>query len=191
MSKTKNLEKFKNLVSKEKSDWLEKANWRQDNKEWLKHSQKIAVKILQTLRKNKSDKIGIGSQKELAEMLSVSPQQINKIVKGSENLTLETISKLEQVLNISLVFAEEKSSNELAEFEQTISEIEILMERYEHGKFEEFYFNNFKINKSYDLIEDYYSTNVFQVNEPKSGYKKSISQEIYTEAVENHLKLVS
>jgi ribosome-binding protein aMBF1 (putative translation factor) len=35
--------------------------------------------------------------------MKVSPQQINKIVKGQENLTLETISKLEIALNIQLI----------------------------------------------------------------------------------------
>lgn len=43
------------------------------------------------------------SQKELAEKLGVSPQQVSKILKGQENLTLETIDKLEKVLNISLM----------------------------------------------------------------------------------------
>jgi len=41
-------------------------------------------------------------QKELAEAMDVSPQQVSKIVKGKQNLTLQTVSKLEQVLGISL-----------------------------------------------------------------------------------------
>ncbi|MCD6180436.1 MAG: helix-turn-helix transcriptional regulator [Bacteroidales bacterium] len=80
-----------------KSDWIEKANKRQENKEWLKHSQKIALKVLRTLRKEKI------SQKNLAEIIGVSPQYVNKIVKGKENLTLETISKLEKALAIDLM----------------------------------------------------------------------------------------
>ena len=48
-------------------------------------------------------------QKQLAEMVGVSPQQINKIVKGNENLTLETIAKLENALNIALIFTENKT----------------------------------------------------------------------------------
>jgi transcriptional regulator with XRE-family HTH domain len=43
------------------------------------------------------------SQKQLAENMKVSAQQINKIVKGKENLTLETISKLENALGIVLI----------------------------------------------------------------------------------------
>jgi transcriptional regulator with XRE-family HTH domain len=35
--------------------------------------------------------------------MGVSPQYINKIAKGTENLTLETISRLENVLNVQLI----------------------------------------------------------------------------------------
>ena len=35
--------------------------------------------------------------------MGVSPQHISKIVKGQENLTLETITKLESALNVILV----------------------------------------------------------------------------------------
>ena len=83
---------------------MEKAKWRKENKIWLKHPQKIAVKILSNLRENKKNRVGITSQRQLAEVLGVTPQQINKIVKGKENLTLETISKLEQALSIKLIF---------------------------------------------------------------------------------------
>ena len=64
------------------------------------------MKILKHLKKG-----GI-SQKQLAEMVNVSPQQINKIVKGSENLTLETISKIEDALGIKLL--------DVNSFEQTV-----------------------------------------------------------------------
>ncbi len=72
--------------------------WRQANEEWRERSGEIALKILQKLRDNKEQ--FPSSQKELAELLKISPQQVNKIVKGSENLTIETICKIENVLNI-------------------------------------------------------------------------------------------
>lgn len=105
-----NLDKL-NKIASGKSGWLEKAKKRQENKEWLKHSQKIAVKILRTLRENKTNKKGISKQTELASAVGVSPQQINKIVKGKENLTLETISKLEKALSISLIFAQDRKQS--------------------------------------------------------------------------------
>lgn len=94
-----NLEKL-NKIAIQDNTWIKQAKQRQKNRGWLKHSQKIAIKVLRTLREKNI------RQKQLAEMLGVSPQQVNKIVKGKENLTLETISKIEEALNVSLIFKE-------------------------------------------------------------------------------------
>jgi transcriptional regulator with XRE-family HTH domain len=90
------LNKLKNAALKDES-WMQEALWRQENESWLDISFAIAVKVLQTLRDKKM------SQKDLADDLGLSPQYINKIVKGAENLTLETICKLENSLGISLI----------------------------------------------------------------------------------------
>ena len=103
-----NLDKLKSIATKN-STWLEDAKERQENKEWLKHSQKIAIKVLRTLREKQI------KQTELATLLGVSPQQVNKIVKGRENLTLETISKLEQKLGISLIFSSDENQTVIKE----------------------------------------------------------------------------
>ena len=95
--KTERIINFEKLVSQEKSGWLEKAKWRQENHAWLDKSALIAIKILRAITDQKS------SQKELADKMGVSAQYINKIVKGSENLSLETISKLELALGIQLI----------------------------------------------------------------------------------------
>jgi len=79
------------------STWLEDAKWRQANADWLDFSAAIATKILRFLRENRI------TQKELAERLGFSPQYVNKIVKGSENLTLETICKIQKALKITLI----------------------------------------------------------------------------------------
>ena len=39
----------------------------------------------------------------LAQMIGVSPEYMNKILKGQENLSLETIAKLSEALNIELI----------------------------------------------------------------------------------------
>jgi len=88
---------FEKLVSQETSGWLEKAKWRQENQAWLEKSALIAIKILRAINDQGS------SQKKLADKMEVSAQYINKIVKGSENLSLETISKLETALGIQLI----------------------------------------------------------------------------------------
>jgi len=132
-----NLDKL-NKIASGKSGWLEKAKKRQANKAWLKHSQKIAFKVLRTLRENKANNEGISKQTELATALGVSPQQINKIVKGKENLTLETVSKLEQALNISLIFAQDKkqSSGKKLMTETKVIQLEISVKKEAvNGKF--------------------------------------------------------
>jgi ribosome-binding protein aMBF1 (putative translation factor) len=90
-------EKLSRLASDQPSGWKGKAQYRRENREWLKKSAAIAIKILDALKAREL------SQKELAERMNISPQQINKIVQGSENLTLETISNLEMALDIQLI----------------------------------------------------------------------------------------
>ena len=98
-----NLDKLKNIATLD-SGWIDEAKERQKNKAWLKHSQKIAINVLSALREKNI------KQTQLAVLLGVSAQQVNKIVKGKENLTLETISKIELALNIKLLFAEKEDS---------------------------------------------------------------------------------
>ena len=98
MSKQETMTIFNELLSKDKdSKWRDEVDFRQANKAWLKKSAKIAIKINRALRDQKM------SQKDLAVKLGVSAQQVNKILKGRENLKLETISKLENALKIELM----------------------------------------------------------------------------------------
>ena len=95
--KSESLTNFEKLVSDEKSGWLDKALWREENEAWLEKSALIAIKILRGIKDQGTN------QKELAEKMGVSAQYVNKIVKGNENLSLETISKLEAALGIQLI----------------------------------------------------------------------------------------
>jgi len=95
------LERIKKAASKETSKWMDDAKWRKANRNWLKKSSQIAVKVLREIRAQKA--INGMTQKKLAEEMGVSPQYINKVLKGKENLTLETISKLEAILGITLI----------------------------------------------------------------------------------------
>lgn len=97
MNKEEKRKQFWDSVKDDNGSWIKKAKYRRDNRAWLRKSQSIALRILNVL-----DEKGM-QQKELAEAMDVSPQQISKIVKGKQNLTLETISKLEAVLETTLV----------------------------------------------------------------------------------------
>lgn len=91
------LEKFEKLVSNEPSNFLLKLEYYRTNKKWLDKSAMVAVNVLEALKTK-----GL-SQKDLAQKMNVSAQQVNKILKGQQNLTFETISKLETALEISLI----------------------------------------------------------------------------------------
>lgn len=92
-----NKEKFSTLVSKEKTETLNRNKERIKNRSMLRESQRIALKVLLKL-----DELG-WTQRDLAEKLEVSPQQINKIVSGKENLTIETQIKLQDTLEIPVL----------------------------------------------------------------------------------------
>ena len=92
-----NKEKFLSLVSPANEKTQEDIRFRNENKAWLRESKTIAVKVLKALKEQ-----GL-SQKDLAEKMDVSPQYINKLVKGKENFTLETQVKLQQILDIPLL----------------------------------------------------------------------------------------
>lgn len=88
------LEKHKSSIP---SRWKEEAHFRVENRAWLRHSQSIAMRILDEMEKNSM------TQKEFAEMVGCSQQYISRILKGRENLSLETISKIESALGTSII----------------------------------------------------------------------------------------
>ena len=99
--KKKTLEFLESHQSETSSTWREEAEWRRDNWSWLRHSQKIAVKVLLQMKQE-----GL-TQKTLAERMGCTQQYVSKILKGKENMSLETLSKLEDALGISLIHDEE------------------------------------------------------------------------------------
>lgn len=92
-----NKEKFKALVSNEKTNTVERNRERIKNRARLRESQNIALKVLIQL-----DELG-WTQKKLAKEMGVAPQQITKIVSGKENLTLQTQTALQDILNIPIL----------------------------------------------------------------------------------------
>lgn len=85
------------------SKWREEAEWRRENWSWLRHSQKIAVKVLLQMKKE-----GL-TQKVLAERMNCTQQYVSRILKGKENMSLDTLSRLEDALGISLIYDEQVS----------------------------------------------------------------------------------
>lgn len=50
------------------------------------------------------------TQKQLAEKMNCSQQYISKILKGKENLSLETLTKIEKALDIQILTPETASA---------------------------------------------------------------------------------
>ena len=116
MSKNeKALKKLQSIVKPDPGTWKKDAQWRHENKTWIRKSQKIAFKILRALRDQKK------TQKDLAAIMNVSPQQVNKWVKGKENFTLETLSRLEEALDINLLAIDYKDNTNLGLQKQGVS----------------------------------------------------------------------
>lgn len=92
-----NEEKFLNLVSQSETQTVERALARKKRRTLLRFSGQIAIKILTRL-----DELQ-WTQKRLAEEMKVSPQQVNKWVKGNANFKLETLLDLGMVLEIQLI----------------------------------------------------------------------------------------
>ena len=91
------VERLKKHQSSTRSKWRERSEWRLQNKSWLRHSQHIAMLMLE-----KMNEMNI-TQKQLADMMGCSQQYVSKVLKGHENLSLETLSKIEECLKISIL----------------------------------------------------------------------------------------
>lgn len=92
-----NKEKFLAFVSETDPSTLEQVKRRNKNRDMLRESQKISIKILSRLNELNWKQI------DLARELGVSPQQVHKIVSGKENLGLETLIKLQTLLDIPIL----------------------------------------------------------------------------------------
>lgn len=90
-------DKLQKIASSNKSNWVEETGKQLSKGGVRQKARKIALRVLHVLKEK-----GM-TQSELAERMGVSRQHVTKIVKGQENITLETIDKLEQALNVPLI----------------------------------------------------------------------------------------
>lgn|SRR5574344_1308055 len=97
---TKVVDKLREHQSATPSKWREKAEYRHANKKWLRCSQRIAL-----MMSEKMEATGI-TQAILAKRMGCSQQYVSKVLKGYENLSIETICKIENVLDLAILPAE-------------------------------------------------------------------------------------
>lgn len=95
------------MERKKQSEFIRDAEFRILNRKWLRYSSNIARRVLAVLKDNKEL-----NQTLLSDKIGVTPQYISKVLKGQENLSLETIAKLSMALDTELIsFPEYKYSN--------------------------------------------------------------------------------
>ena len=81
------------------STWREEEEKRRQAKAegWLQYSRKIAIKLALAMKQQNL------SRQDVADRMGCSPQYVSRLLKGEENLSLETICKLEDALNIAIL----------------------------------------------------------------------------------------
>lgn len=94
---SKATEFLNNNQSATPSKWREAAEWRRKNEKWLKYARVITMKTMQAM-----DKQSV-TQSILAKRMGCSQQYVSNLLKGSSNMTLETIARIETALNIDLI----------------------------------------------------------------------------------------
>lgn len=82
------------------SKWREAAEYRRANRSWLRYSQLIAMRMLDAMDAQHVN------QRQLAERMGCSQQYVSKLLRGQENLSIETISKIEEALALSILVPE-------------------------------------------------------------------------------------
>ena len=79
------------------SKWRADAEWRRDNEFWLTYSRHITLQVLRGM-----DEQSV-TQAELARRMGCTQQYVSNLLKGSSNMTLETIARLEIALNLDIL----------------------------------------------------------------------------------------
>ena len=67
--------------------------------DWVCHSQAIAATM-----SDRMEELGM-TQRVLAEKMNCTQQYVSKVLKGRENLSLETLGKIENALGITILQA--------------------------------------------------------------------------------------
>ena len=95
MSKTINF--LKEHESQVPSKFQENAEWRRENREWLRWSRDVALSLVEYMETNGINRNG------LAERLEVTPQYVSKLLSGKVNFSFKSIAEIENKLSIRLL----------------------------------------------------------------------------------------
>ena len=93
----KTIDYLKAHAHEEPGAWKKQAQTELEEWDWKQYSFQIAIKARRAMAQK-----GI-TQKQLAEIMGCSQQYVSLILKGTLNMTLETMSKLEKALSLDLI----------------------------------------------------------------------------------------
>lgn len=103
-----NFEKLNELAADRSKEVIRKSEEQEKNRNWLRMSRMIALAIRYHLRNADI------TQKAFADMLGVSPAYVGKLLKGNENLTLETICRVQDAIGEDLVSVHRPYDNKVS-----------------------------------------------------------------------------
>ena len=92
-----NRKRFEELVTPLNEKEIEIIRRKRENRDQLRMSQEIALCIRYYLRTKEM------TQNELAEKMGVSAVYVSKLLRGGENLTIETICKVQKALGVTII----------------------------------------------------------------------------------------
>ena len=99
MTQNEAIARLSRYQSQTPSMWREEAeaNHQAKTEGWLAYSRKIAIKAAIAMKQQNL------SRTDVANRMNCSPQYVSRLLKGEENLSLETICKLENALHVPIL----------------------------------------------------------------------------------------
>lgn len=111
-------EKYLQKLAGRESDAVKNAKERIKNREWLKESQRLAIRILLRLDELK------WTQVKLADELGVTPQYVNKLLKGKEKFGWDNLIAIQRILDMPILYAYHSKAEVISKSYSQSGEIE-------------------------------------------------------------------
>tara|TARA_R110002072_G_scaffold161696_1_gene313345 strand:- start:709 stop:1179 length:471 start_codon:yes stop_codon:yes gene_type:complete len=84
------------IVEKTATQWIIRAEQDLKNRRKIKRAQLFALDLMDYMDDNHL------KQTDVAKLMNVTPQQVNKILRAKANLTFETLDKIEEALGVTI-----------------------------------------------------------------------------------------
>jgi DNA-binding phage protein len=94
------IEKLAEIAKSQSAESIQQVQFRKQNKDWLVVSQEVALALHYYLRKKSM------TPEELAGKAELPLGTLQRILQGNENLTIETICKLQKAIEQKLISVE-------------------------------------------------------------------------------------